>query len=139
MTAGDLFGCDFYGLYGLAETTGAGTCSQPDAHAAGKLRSCGQPYPGNEMCVIGANGAALASGAVGEIVTRHGVVMKGYWKRPDATRDAIRDDWLQTGDAGHTDAEGFLYIHDRVKDRVVSGARTSIRPRSRTPSSAIRP
>ena len=58
---------------------------------------------------------------VGEIVIRSGVVMKGYWGRPDATADAIRDGWFHTGDAGYFDADGYLYIHDRLKDMIVSG------------------
>jgi fatty-acyl-CoA synthase len=119
--AQDLFGCEFFGLYGLTETSGAGTCLLPDAHAAGRLRSCGTPYPGIEIEVRGAGGRALPVGEVGEIVIRHPVVMKGYWKRADATAEAIRDDWFHTGDAGYFDAEGYLYIHDRVKDMIVSG------------------
>jgi len=120
-TAQRLFGCEFFGLYGLTETTGGGTCLMPEGHAAGKLRSCGTPYPGIELRVVDGQGQVVPSGAVGEIVMRHGVVMKGYWKRPDATAEAIRDGWFHTGDAGYLDDEGYLYIHDRVKDMVVSG------------------
>ncbi|MEQ8662905.1 MAG: long-chain-fatty-acid--CoA ligase [Gammaproteobacteria bacterium] len=120
-TAQDIFGCQFFGLYGLTETSGAGTCLDPAGHAAGKLRSCGKPYPGIEIEVRDADGAALAPGAVGEIVIRHPVIMKGYWNRPEATAEAVRDDWFHTGDAGYFDEEGYLYIHDRVKDMIVSG------------------
>ena len=74
--------------------------------------------PGIEIAVVGSDGAA---GVVGEIVIRHEVVMKGYWQRPDATREAVRDGWFHTGDAGYIDSEGFVYIHDRVKDMIVSG------------------
>ena len=48
-------------------------------------------------------------------------VMKGYWRRPEATAEAIRDGWFHSGDAGYFDDDGFLYIHDRVKDMIVSG------------------
>ena len=73
------------------------------------------------ILIVDGQGQALPVGEVGEIVLRHGIVMKGYWKRPDASADAIRDGWFQTGDAGYLDAEGYLYIHDRMKDMVVSG------------------
>lgn len=120
-SAQQLFGCEFFGLYGLTETTGGGTCLMPEGHAAGKLRSCGTAYPGVELKVVDGDGQAVACGEVGEIVIRHGIVMKGYWKRADATAEAIRDGWFYTGDAGYLDDEGYLYIHDRVKDMVVSG------------------
>ena len=60
-------------------------------------------------------------GAVGEIQIKSGCNMKGYWKRPEATAEAIQNGWFSTGDAGYFDEEGFLYIHDRVKDMIVSG------------------
>ena len=63
----------------------------------------------------------MPTGEVGEIVIRGGAVMKGYWNRPEATEDAIRDGWFYTGDAGFFDADGYLFIHDRVKDMIVSG------------------
>jgi acyl-CoA synthetase (AMP-forming)/AMP-acid ligase II len=120
-TAQTLFGCEFFGLYGLTETSGAGTCLLPEGHAAGKLRSCGKPYPGIDVEVRDGDGRSVPTGDVGEIVIRHAVIMKGYWNRPDATEDAIRDNWFHTGDAGYFDDEGYLYIHDRVKDMIVSG------------------
>ena len=117
------FNCQFFQLYGLTETAGAGTCLPDRAHdpALGKLRSCGVPYPGIEIKVAGPAGAALPAGEVGEILIRAGLVMKGYWGRPDATAEAIRDGWFHTGDAGYFDADGYLYIHDRLKDMIVSG------------------
>ena len=48
-------------------------------------------------------------------------IMKGYWAKPDATKDAVRNDWFYTGDAGFFDDEGYVFIHDRVKDMIVSG------------------
>jgi len=117
------FGCAFFQLYGLTETCGAGTCLPDDAHdpARGKLRACGLPYPGIDIKVVDADGAAVPPGVVGEIIMRAGVVMKGYWKRPDATAAAIRNGWFHTGDAGYLDEDGFLFIHDRLKDMIVSG------------------
>lgn len=114
---------DFVQVYGLTETTGGATHLPPDAHdpAKGKLRSCGVPNPGMEVRVVDEAGKDVATGDVGEIVIRGGAVMKGYWNRPEATEDAIRDGWFYTGDAGFFDADGYLFIHDRVKDMIVSG------------------
>jgi len=118
-----VFDCAFFQLYGLTETAGAGACLPDHAHdpALGKLRACGLPYPGIDIAVVGPDGRSLAPDEVGEIVIRAGVVMKGYWGRPEATAEAIRDGWFHTGDAGYFDADGYLFIHDRVKDMIVSG------------------
>lgn len=116
-------GCSFTQLYGMTESLGAGTYLPPEAHdpALGKLRSCGRPWPGFEVECRREDGTAAAVGEVGEIAMRSTVLMKGYWNRPEATGDTVRDGWLYTGDAGYFDADGYLYIHDRVKDMIVSG------------------
>jgi fatty-acyl-CoA synthase len=116
-------GCGFTQLYGLTETVGAATALQPADHVAekGLLRSCGKPYPGIDVRTIDSAGRPTQPGDVGEIVIRGDVVMKGYWNKPDATAAAIRNGWFYTGDAGYFDSDGFLYIHDRVKDMIVSG------------------
>ncbi len=118
-----ILGCPFVQLYGLTETTGLGTYLPAEAHDAsrGKLRSCGLPFPGIDIRVVDESGTVLAAHAVGEIVIRSQVVMKGYWHKPEATAQAIRETWFHTGDAGYFDEEGFLYIHDRLKDMIVSG------------------
>jgi fatty-acyl-CoA synthase len=123
LTAQTLMGCGFMQLYGLTETTGAGTCLAPDDHAParGKLRSCGKPVPGLELRVVDGNGAPLPPHQVGEIQIKGGTVMKGYWNKPDATRKSVVENWFATGDAGFFDEDGYLYIHDRVKDMIVSG------------------
>ncbi len=123
LEAADIFGCQFTQVYGLTETTGGGTYMLPEAHdpARGKLRSCGVPYPGTEIKCVDEEGREVPQGEVGEILIKSGFVMKGYWNRPEATAEAIQDDWFRTGDAGYFDDEGFLYIHDRVKDMIVSG------------------
>jgi long-chain acyl-CoA synthetase len=71
--------------------------------------------------VDAATGEDLPQGDVGEIWVRSPQVMKGYWNMPEATAEAIVDGWFRTGDAGYLDADGYLYIHDRVKDMIVSG------------------
>ena len=114
-------GASFTQLYGLTETIGIGTYLSPEAHAEGRLRSCGVPSPGVEVRVM-VDGRAAETGEVGEIEIRSAGVMKGYWNRPDATAEAIdADGWFRSGDAGFFDADGYLYIHDRVKDMIVSG------------------
>ncbi len=122
-TAVEIMGARFTQLYGLTETVGAGTFLPPEAHdpAWGKLRSCGVPWPGAIVRVVDGNGRPVATGEVGEIVIKADFVMKGYWNRPEATGEAIRDGFFHTGDAGYFDEDGFLFIHDRVKDMIVSG------------------
>ncbi len=114
-------GCGFTQLYGLTETVGAGTALQPSDHVGALLRSCGKPYPGLDVKVFGADGNEVKVGEVGEIVIRGPTVMKGYWNNAEATAKSIKDGWFYTGDAGFTDKDGYLYIHDRVKDMIVSG------------------
>jgi acyl-CoA synthetase (AMP-forming)/AMP-acid ligase II len=123
LKAQELLGCDFTQLYGMTETVGAGTYLPPEAHdpAKGKLRSCGLPYPGFEIKVVDGEGKTLAQGEVGEILIKCNTIMKGYWKKPEATAKAVVDGWYYSGDAGFFDKDGFLYIHDRVKDMIVSG------------------
>ena len=118
-------GTELWHVYGLTETTGGGTYLPPALIEGpnAKLRSCGRPCPTFELRIVGPLGKDLPTGEVGEIVLRSPAVMKGYWKKPEATRAAFFEGgWLRTGDAGYLDSEGFLYIHDRIKDMIVSGA-----------------
>ena len=128
LEAKDIMGARFTQLYGLTETVGAGTFLPPEAHdpSWGKLRSCGVPWPGAVVRVADADGNPVPTGDVGEIVIKSGFVMKGYWNRPDATEEAVVDGFFRTGDAGYFDEDGFLFIHDRVKDMIVSGGRECI-------------
>ena len=121
----ETFGCQFIQVYGLTETTGAIVQLDPEDHDLNRpelLRSCGKPYPWVEMRVVDEHGQDVAVGQVGELWTRSHQNMKGYWNNPDATAQAMTDDgWFKTGDAGYVDAEGYLYLHDRVKDMIVTG------------------
>jgi acyl-CoA synthetase (AMP-forming)/AMP-acid ligase II len=121
--AQETFGCSFTQLYGMTESLGAGTYLSPEDHAPerGKLRSCGKAWPGFEIECRRDDGSACEIGEVGEIAMRSTTIMKGYYNRPDATVDAVKDGWLYTGDAGFFDDEGYLFIHDRVKDMIVTG------------------
>ena len=117
------FGSRFMQLYGLTETIGGGCYLPPEAHdaALGKLRSCGRPSPGYEIRVRIA-GRDAEVGEVGEIEIRSEGIMKGYWNRPDATAQSIdAEGWFRSGDAGFFDSDGYLFIHDRVKDMIVTG------------------
>jgi len=118
-----IVGCDFAQVYGLTETTGAITILGPGDHdpARNRLRSCGVAFPDCEIRVIGGDGDSLGAGEVGEIAIRSAMVMKGYWNKPEATAEAISNGWFRTGDAGYFDEDGYLYIHDRMKDMIVSG------------------
>ena len=116
------FGCGFIQFYGMTESAGAGTALSPADHdTPGKLRSCGRAWPDVEVAVFDLAGAPAAAGEVGEIAIRGDIVMSHYWNRPEATAETVRDGWLFTGDAGFFDADGFLYIHDRLKDMIVTG------------------
>ena len=119
-----VFGCGLAQVYGLTETTGAITYLPPedhDEHAGARLKSCGKAMTGIEIRVVDASGKDVATGEVGEIITRSPQNMLGYWNQPEATRRAMRGDWFHTGDAGYLDQDGYLYIYDRVKDMIISG------------------
>jgi acyl-CoA synthetase (AMP-forming)/AMP-acid ligase II len=117
------FRCEFTQFYGMTETTGAGALLPDEAHdpKLGKLRACGKPTPGLELKIVDAEGIEVATGEVGEIAIRAPIIMRGYWNQPEATSHAIRDGWMHTGDAAYKDAEGYVYIYDRVKDMIVTG------------------
>ncbi|MBK9610517.1 fatty acid--CoA ligase [Candidatus Amarobacter glycogenicus] len=118
------FKCDFAQVYGLTETTGAVTYLPPEDHdpdGNARMRSCGRPMGGITVRVVDGNGRDLPPGEVGEIIVKTKQNMKGYWNLPDETAKAMKGDWFYTGDAGYLDSDGYLYIHDRVKDMIVSG------------------
>ena len=114
-------------LYGMTENMLISMLQPDEAKPDGtpaeqaRLDSAGRPYPGVELHIVGADGEALPSGAVGEVLVRSPGNMAGYWRLPDATRQALRAGWIATGDMGRLDADGFLYLADRKKDMIVSG------------------
>ena len=117
------FNCNFVQFYGMTETTGAATYLPNQAHdpAKGKLRSCGVPWPGIDLKIVGVDGRETPRGAIGEIVVKSPVVMKGYWNKPDSTAHAVNGGWMRTGDAAYMDEDGYIFIYDRVKDMIVTG------------------
>jgi acyl-CoA synthetase (AMP-forming)/AMP-acid ligase II len=86
-----------------------------------RLASAGFARTDVEVRVVGPDGTDLPPGGIGEIATRSDLVMKGYWRNPEATAAAIRDGWLYTGDVGYLDEAGYLFILDRSKDMIISG------------------
>jgi long-chain acyl-CoA synthetase len=123
-----VFGCRFIQVYGLTETTGAITelgaaDHDPEGPRAHLLRSAGKPYPWVEMRIVEPDtGRDRPIGEVGELWTRSVQNMKGYWNKPEETARAFTaDGWLKTGDAGYVDAEGYIFLTDRVKDMIISG------------------
>ncbi len=122
----EVFGCEFVQQYGLTETCGTIVYLPPEDHdPAGnqRMRSAGLPVPGVEIRIQDADGNVLPVGQVGEIASRSSANMRGYLNNDGATRSTIDDDgWLKTGDAGYMDEDGYIYISDRIKDMIVSGA-----------------
>ena len=122
----DVLGCGFVQMYGMTETSGTITTLNPEDHDVNgneKMRSVGTALPGVELKIIDPETLEpVAANTVGEIATRSAKNMKGYWNRPEATEETIdQEGWLRTGDAGYLDDDGYLFIHDRLKDMIISG------------------
>jgi long-chain acyl-CoA synthetase len=114
----------FFQIYGMTEATGAATVLGPHEHKyPGLVASAGRPVPGVEVRIADPEtGTERAVGEVGEIWLRSRQVMQGYWKLPAETAATlVEGGWLRTGDAGCLDADGYLFIRDRVKDMIISG------------------
>lgn len=107
--------------YGLSETASTSTFNISAENR--KVLSVGKPIWGVEVKIVDENGDEQPRGADhrGEVVVRGHNVMKEYYKRPDATRETLRDGWLHTGDIGYVDEDGFLFIVDRLKDLIIRG------------------
>ncbi len=110
--------CEIREGYGCTETS-ALISSQPNA--ARRMGSVGKPVRDVEVRIEAADGTVLGAGEDGEICVRGPVLMMGYWQSPEATDHAIRDGWLHTGDVGHVDEDGYLYVVDRIKDLIIRG------------------
>jgi len=110
----------FADAYGLTETV-SGDTFLDKAHTLTKLGSVGKPCLHLEIQIWNESREALPPGEPGEIVLRGPKVFRGYWQDPEATEDAFRGGWFHTGDIGHLDEEGYLYIVDRLKDVIISG------------------
>lgn len=116
----------FTQTYELTETTAVTLVNPWKYHfdidgRASKRASAGRASGGQIVRILSADGRELPRGQVGEIAVRGPQVMLGYWRKPEATTDAIRDGWFRTGDLGWMDEGGFVYVVDRAKDMIVSG------------------
>lgn len=120
-----MFRAEFIQAYGMTETTGTICMLPPEDHCIEgnqRMRSAGKPLPGVEVRIVGENGEALGPNEIGEIQTRSSNNMLGYWNLPEATaRTMTHDGWIATGDAGYLDEDGYVYMHDRIKDMIISG------------------
>ncbi|WP_369230612.1 long-chain fatty acid--CoA ligase [Streptomyces sp. R21] len=118
---GDRFGVTILEGYGLSETSPIASFS-PFGEAP-RVGSIGIPIPGVEMKLIRDDWSDAAGGPdeVGEIAIKGHNVMKGYYKRPEATAEAIREGWFRSGDLARKDEDGFYYIVDRSKDMIIRG------------------
>lgn len=115
--------CSLVQLYGMTENLGLSTFLAAAEHdpALGRLRSCGRAYAENGMRIVDPEGRELPPGEIGEVLVRGPTVMRRYWGDEPATRRALADGWLHTGDAGRLDQHGFLFLLDRVQDMIVTG------------------
>jgi len=105
--------------YGLSETSPIAVFNRMDREI--KSGSIGFPVWGVEVRLVDADDQDVGTGEVGEIAIRGHNVMKGYYNRPEATAEAMRNGWFHTGDIGRQDEDGYLYIVDRVKDMIIRG------------------
>jgi long-chain acyl-CoA synthetase len=115
----EAFGCIILEGYGLSETSPVASFNHPDHER--KAGSIGTPVEGVEFRLVDIDFADVPEGEVGEIAIKGHNVMKGYWNRPEATDEAVRDGWFRTGDMARKDEDGFYFIVDRKKDMIIRG------------------
>lgn len=114
--------CDFIQFYGATETGAGITFLRPEQHRQGvKLESCGSPLPLVEIKVADPTGQEVPDGTVGEFLIRAPSLTTGYFNQPELTAAAFPDGWYRSGDAGYRDADGYLFLVDRVKDMIITG------------------
>ena len=115
----EAFDCKILEGYGLSETSPVASFNHPDRER--KPGSIGTPIDGVEMKLVDDDGNEVDQGEVGEIVIKGHNIMKGYWNRPDATEEAIKDGWFHSGDMGKVDEDGYFFIVDRKKELIIRG------------------
>jgi len=117
----DRFGPRFMQLYGQAEAPNLISVLRREEHAGARLASCGRPVACATVRIVGEDGRDCAVDEPGEICVRGPIVMDRYHRLPELTAETLREGWLHTGDVGRLDADGFLYVVDRLKDMIVTG------------------
>jgi long-chain acyl-CoA synthetase len=113
------FGAKILEGYGLSETSPVASFNLPDKPR--KVGSIGLPLEGVEMRLAQPDGSDTPAGEIGEIAIKGDLIMKGYWGRPDATAEAVRDGWFYSGDLARMDEDGYFFIVDRSKDMIIRG------------------
>jgi long-chain acyl-CoA synthetase len=116
-------GAELLHIYGTTESTPITTLLPHEERVLDtpRVHSCGQPAVGVEVRIADEDLAELQPGAVGELMVRSPSVMAGYWNKPGATAEVLRDGWYLTGDLGYRDEDSYIYLVDRAKDMIVSG------------------
>jgi long-chain acyl-CoA synthetase len=115
----EAFGAAILEGYGLSETSPVASFNHPGRER--KPGSIGTPIEGVEMKVVDDEDNDVPTGEVGEIVIRGHNVMKGYWKREEATEEVMRSGWFHSGDMATVDDDGYFFIVDRKKDMIIRG------------------
>ena len=113
-------GIEIHQVYGLTETCGPACLTTPE-DALRKAGSTGKAFFHTDVKVVRPDGTECDVDEPGEVLVSGDHIMTGYWNRPDATADTLRDGWLYTGDVAVVDDEGFIWIQDRLKDMIISG------------------
>ncbi|WP_439574656.1 acyl-CoA synthetase [Phreatobacter sp.] len=116
----------FAQAYGMTELSPACTYLEPADHTLDpdkvhRLASGGRAIVGCDLRVVDPDDRDVPVGTIGEIVVAGPTVMKGYWNLPELTAEALRGGYMHTGDAGYLDADGYVYVSDRIKDMIVTG------------------
>jgi len=121
----DIFGPILHQNYGQTEVPGTILSLRAEDHIdprGGRLSSAGKPYPCVTVRLIDDHGEQVPrGGGIGELCVRAPHVTQGYWNKPEASRELLRDGWLHTGDMAYEDADGYFHIVDRKKDMIISG------------------
>ena len=113
-------GVEIHQIYGLTETCGPACVTLP-IDAIRKAGSTGKGFMHTEVKLVRPDGTECEVGEPGEVVVRGDHIMIGYWNRPDATADTIKNGWLHTSDVAFYDDDKFIWIQDRLKDMIISG------------------
>ena len=113
-------GIEVHQVYGLTETCGPACLTTPE-DALRKAGSTGKAFFHTDVIIARPDGTQCGVDEPGEVLVRGGHIMTGYWNRPDATAETLKNGWLHTGDVATYDDEGFIYIQDRIKDMIISG------------------
>jgi len=117
-------GAEFAHLYGATEAGPliSGLHHEERMPHSDLLRSCGQPVPGVEVRILDQQGQELPVGEIGEIAVKGPNIMQGYWNKPEQTAAALKEGWYLSGDVGYVDENNDIFLMDRAKDMIITGA-----------------